>query len=160
MKRLALILPVALSACTVDTELGVAADIQAVTVTVTGSADTTVVAMALDVEFRVGEHAQGAREFVVPRAEIFVADMPVAVVNLGRPTGFDGTLSPGERQVVHITGSTLAGAFPGARDALCLGSPSAVALISWSHHAVGEPATMADIDTASAPVSSITCDPP
>jgi len=139
-------------ACTVDTELGVAASIDGASIDVSASPDGDVVGIELDMEFRVGEHAMGAREFVVPRADVVVDDRPVAQINLNRPAGFDGMLAPGESETVRIDGTTAPGAFPAARAALCEGSPTAEVLVRW------EDRTEMVFDMTHARTDAISCD--
>lgn len=132
------LLPVALLAgsCTVDTELGVDAEIQGASVSVTSDAagGGDVVGAEVRVRFRVGEHADGARTFVANRLELFVGETPVAQINVG----FSETLSPGEDLTTTVSGESPPGAWPGARDVLCSGAPEVTILIRWDDTTAGE----------------------
>jgi len=140
--------------CTVDTELGVAADFQSATVRVSGAGDTTVVAVDLVVDFRVGEHAQGgARIFVVSVATLFVDSTPTAEIRVDDSR----TLSPGSSTTVTLTGETRPGAHPSARDLLCAGSPTVQVLIQWSEAPTMDPSMMM-IDMADFTTRAIVCE--
>ncbi len=141
------------SSCSVDTELGVAAEIQSASVMVTGTGADAVASVMMDVSFRVGAHALGPRTFIVPRADIRVADAPAASVNLDRPAGFDGTLSPGESQDVVLVGTT---ANPDADATLC-SAASATVVVQWEHRDASMPSSMGEFDVAMIDTTDITC---
>ena len=124
------------ASCTVDTELGVAADIQGATVTVSPDAGGggDVVAVEIPVRFRVGEHAEGDREFVANRVELFVGETAVALINVG----FMETLSPGDDVTTTITGETRPGDWPDARGLLCSGDPIVTVLVNWDDRTTDE----------------------
>jgi hypothetical protein len=149
----AVLLIVLSSSCSVDTELGVAAEIRNASVTVAGTGADAAASVMLDVQFRVGAHALGPRTFVVPRADIRVGETPAATVNLDIPAGFDGTLSPGETQDVTLVGTTTN---PDADAALCSAS-SATVVIQWEHRDAMDPSTMGEIDVAEIETTNITC---
>ncbi len=150
---LLLLLGAAGGGCSVDTELGVAAELQSATVTVAGTGADAAASVMLDVRFRVGEHALGPRTFVVPRADVRVGETPAATVNLDRPPGFDGTLSPGESQEVTLVGTTTN---PDADGVIC-GAPSATVVIQWEHRDAMDPSSMGEFDVAEMDTSDITC---
>jgi hypothetical protein len=153
MRRPAAVLLIVLSSCSVDTELGVAAELRSATVTVAGTGADAAASVMLDVQFRVGAHALGPRTFVVPRADIRVGDSPAATVNLDRPAGFDGTLSPGETQDVTLVGTTTS---PDADAALC-GASSATVVVQWEHRDAMDPSSMGEFDVAEIATTDITC---
>ena len=94
MRRVVLLpLLVALASCSVDTELGLDATINAASVTV---APDDSVSVSVDLTYRVGEHAEGARGFQPQAIELYVADELVAPLVPMAPPGFVGTVSPGE----------------------------------------------------------------
>jgi len=142
-----------LMACSVDTELGVAAEIRTASVTVAGTGPDAAASVIMDVTFRVGAHALGPRSFAVPTADLRAGDAPAATINLDRPTGFDGTLSPGESQDVVLMGTTTN---PNADAALC-GAASATVLIRWEHRDAMDPSSLPEIDVAELVTSDITC---
>lgn len=141
--------------CTIDTELGVAADFRSATIRVSGADATTVVAVDLVVDFRVGEHAQGGdRRFIVTTAGMFIDMAPVADVRVDDSR----TLSPGDSTTVTLTGESRAGAFPAARDQLCSGSPTVQVLIQWSEETVLDPPPMMMFDMEDFTTTSIVCE--
>jgi hypothetical protein len=144
---------VALGSCSVDTELGVAAEIESATVTVTGTGADAEVSVSMDVTFRVGEHAQGARTFQVPRADVYVTDMIPATVNLDRPATFDGTLAPGEMETVTLTGAT---PNPDADATLC-GAAAVSVRIYWEHRPAAGGTALPEMDTAEIAEAGVTC---
>jgi len=142
---------VALS-CTVDTELGLAAQITAAEVHAAGSGASAVVSVDLTADVRVGEHAQGTRMFIVPRADLLVGDAIVATVNLDRPAGFDGSLDPGVSRTLVLHGATLAGAFDPAP--LCASpAPAVRVVLHW------EDRTAMEMGTAETSTMRVTCTP-
>lgn len=151
---LAAALALSVAGCTVDTELGVAAQVRGGAVTVTS--DDVVRAEAVT-EFRVGEHAGGERQFVLGRMELFVEDTPVAQVNPDYPPGFDGRLSPGERQTVTVTGATTPGAFPSARDVLCTASTVRI-LVRWQDVTPGDAPVDSEFGIAEGTTEDVTCE--
>ena len=136
--------------CTVDTELGVAADIQGASVSVSEDAagGGDVVGVEVEVRFRVGEHAEGDREFVANRLELFVGESPVAQLNVG----FMETLSPGDDVTTTITGTSTAGAWPDARAQLCGGDTLVTLLINWDDRTTDE------LGRAQTSTMNVTCD--
>lgn len=146
-------LAVLAGACAVDTELGVAAEIQSASITVTGTGDANVVAVSLETRFRVGEHAMGERQFVVQRAELFIDDTPAALVNLS----YSNTLAPGDDETVTLMGSTSAGAFPNAPMLLCDASDVEV-VVRWQDIAPGETPTETDFQLAQLTTTNVRCE--
>lgn len=142
---------VALS-CTVDTELGLAAEITSANVSAAGSGAMAVITVDLNATVRVGEHAQGTRMFVVPRVDLLVGDAIVATINLDRPVGFDGSLDPGVSRMLTLHGATLAGAFDPAP--LCATpTPTVRVLLHW------EDRTAMEMGTAEGTATRVTCAP-
>lgn len=142
------------AACTVDTELGVAAVVRGGTVTVTSDDVVRVEALT---RFRVGEHAEGPRQFVLQRMEVFVEDTPAVQVNPDYPPGFDGELAPGEEQTITLTGATAPGAFPSARDVLC-GASTARILVRWQDVTPGDAPVDSEFGIAEGTTEDITCE--
>ena len=128
-----------------------AAELHSASVDVAGDGATSVIAIALDVDFRVGAHAEGVREFIVPRAELYVAELPVVQINLERPLGFDGALAPGEHERVRITGMSARGAFPDARTPLCAPGSQVQVLLRW------EDRTRMEFGTIDGLASEVSC---
>lgn len=117
------------SACTIDTELGIAAEVNSANVSLnTSTSELFVEAM---VRVRVGEFAEGERDFIVPKADVFSGDDFIIDVNLNRPNDFDGTLAPNED-----TEFTIRGSVPFTGDLEC-GDPVNIA-IRWSDMTTGE----------------------
>lgn len=113
----------------IDTALSLVVELRSAQVSLDAE-DVLAVDLVLDV--RVGEHALAGDDFVVPRAGIVVSGGdPVAEINLERPEGFDGRLEPGESTVVRISGRSLPGAFPRARELICGGAPLEV-VVTWT----------------------------
>ncbi len=156
MRRAAAVVALAAvaAACTVDTELGIAAQVEGGAVTVT--ADDAVQVEAR-VRFRVGEHAEGPRQFILQRLELFVGDTPAARVNADYPPGFDGTLAPGEDETVTLTGTSSAGAFPAARDLLC-GAGSVRLLVRWQDVTPGDSPVDTEYGLAEGSTGDVTCE--
>jgi hypothetical protein len=96
----------ALSSCTVDTELGLAADVSAATLTVNQLAGTYHAQITVD--FRVGAHATGVREFAPLRLDATAGAVIGTASSFTRPPGFSGALAPGESRTVTFTGDCLA----------------------------------------------------
>lgn len=131
---------VAAVSCTVDTELGLAAEITAANVQAAGSGATAVISVDITAEIRVGAHAQGSRMFIVARADVLVGDTVVATVNLDRPAGFDGTLAPGVSRTLSLHGVTLPGAFDPAP--LCTSpAPAVRVVLHWEDRTAMEMGT-------------------
>lgn len=144
-------------ACTVDTELGVAAEVQSAAITVTGTGADDVVGVSIPTRFRVGEHAEGRKMFVIQRAELMVGETPVAQVGIDYPDGFTGQLDPGSDQTVTLTGATPPGAFPDARGHLC-GAASVRVLVRWQDVTPGAMPLPGDYGVAEGETSEVTCD--
>ena len=105
----------------IDTEPGLAVSVQEALVLVEGAGVETEVSVELRLRVRVGKYALSGRDFELTRASLFgPGDTLAAEVVLGRPSGFsEGSLEPGEAEVVTVTGSTPPGAFPDAPGVLC-----------------------------------------
>lgn len=160
--RVALLAPLALLALAgcIDTALSLVVELEDATVHVRDEGEGEVLRTDLRVFVRVGKHALGGDDFILPEAQLFVGEVPVAEINLDRPEGFDGTLDPGESTTVQITGSVSAAAFPEARSQLC-GAASVTALVLWT----AEPQPEDPLDppsrqmgTATVDTSDIRCD--
>jgi hypothetical protein len=126
---------------------------QSASVTVAGTGAEAAASVMIDVRFRVGEHALGPRTFQVPRADVRVGETAAATVNLDRPIGFGGTLSPGESQNVLLTGTTTN---PDVDATLC-GAGTATVLIRWEHRDAMDPSTLPEIDVAQIDTTDISC---
>ncbi len=123
------LLAVLFGAGCIDTALSLVVEVRSAEVAFDGA---DVLAVDLVVDVRVGEHALAGDDFVVPRAGILVADGdPVGEINLERPEGFVGRLEPGESTVVRVSGRSLPGAFPRARELICGGAALEV-VVSWT----------------------------
>lgn len=161
MKRVALLAPLALLglAC-VDTALSLVVELEDASVFVRDEGAGEVIRTDLSVFVRVGKYALGGDDFILPEAQVFVGEVPVAQVTLERPEGFDGTLEPGESTTVQITGSVSTAAYPEARSQLC-GAASATVLVLWT--ADQQPDDPLDppnrqMGTATVDTSAIACD--
>ena len=143
--------------CTVDTELGVAAEVQGAAITVTGMGMDDVIGVAIPTRFRVGEHAEGRKMFVIQRAELVVGETPVAQIGIDYPDGFTGQLDPGTDQTVTLTGATPPGDFPDARGHLC-GAASVRVLVRWQDVTPGMTPLPGDFGVAEGETSDVTCD--
>ena len=142
---------VALS-CTVDTELGLTAQVTSADIHANGSGASAVITVDVTTDVRVGEHAQGMRTFIVPRLDLLVGDTLVATVNLDRPVGFDGTLAPGESQTIRLHGATFAGSFDPA--AICVSpTPTVRIVLHWNDM------TAMEMGTAEGTTTRVTCTP-
>lgn len=157
IRWLALALTWTVAGCTVDTELGVAAEIQSAAVSVSGTGDTSVVSASVPTRFRVGEHAEGRRMFVLQRAELTVGGTPAAQMGIDYPAGFTGQLDPGDDQTVTLTGSTMPGAFPDAPGLLCGASPVHV-IVRWQDVTPGMMPLLGDYGLAEVETTDVTCD--
>ena len=127
---LALVALLGLQAC-VDTALTLVVELEDATVYLRDEGAGEVLRTDLTVFVRVGEHALGGDDFILPEAQLFVGEVPVAAINLDRPEGFDGTLAPGDSTTVRLTGSVAAAAYPEARSQLC-GARSVSVLVLWT----------------------------
>lgn len=154
--RVALAALAMLAGCTVDTELGVAAEIQSAAITVTGTGEATVVAVSIPTRFRVGEHAEGTRMFIIQRAELMVGETPVAQIGLDYPPGFTGQLAPGDDQTITLTGETSPGLFPEASGHLCGGAMVRV-LVRWQDVTPGMSPLPGDFGVTEALTTDVTC---
>ena len=130
MARFAPLVLLALAAC-VDTALTLVVELEDATVHVRDEGAGEVLRTDLTVFVRVGKYALGGDDFILPEAQLFVGEVPVAEINLDRPEGFDGTLEPGESTTVQITGSVSTAAYPEARSQLC-GASSVTVLVLWT----------------------------
>lgn len=83
----------------VDTELGLAAEIDVATVTVAGG----IVSAAVVVTYRVGPHAEGERTFQPQAIDLYVDAELVAPLIPSAPDDFDPVLAPGEARTVTLT---------------------------------------------------------
>jgi len=138
--------------CSIDTELGVAAEISSATVTIAGTGADAAASVMVDVVFRVGDHAQGARTFVATRVEILPADRGHPV-NLDRPPAFDGTLSPGESESVTYMGTS-----PAANiDADVCGLSVVTVRLPYAHRDAADPSGFPEMDAAEFETSDINC---
>ncbi len=148
---LAALVAFAVSGCSVDTALGLVGQVQDASVSVTGSDTATVVAVDMTMDVRLGTHAMGSRDFIVPKVDLLVGGNVVATVNLDRPAGFNGTLAPGDHETLMLHGATVPGAFPMAHDPLCASGASAEVLVHF------EDTTQMTAGQASFSTASITC---
>lgn len=95
----------ALASCSVDTELGLAADVTAASLVVDRVANTYRVNVTID--FRVGAHATGVREFVPLRVDADASGVIGTASDFTRPAGFTGMLAPGESRTLTFIGDCL-----------------------------------------------------
>ncbi len=124
----------ALTSCTVDTELGLAADVSEATLVVDQAADTYQVHVT--VNFRVGAHATGVREFVPVRVDATAGTIIGTASSFARPPGFTGTLAPGESNTVTFVGDCLADC---GTAALCAAGGSVPIDFFWEDRGVSPP---------------------
>ncbi|HJL19563.1 MAG TPA: hypothetical protein RMH99_28125 [Sandaracinaceae bacterium LLY-WYZ-13_1] len=87
----AALLGVLVAGC-VDTELGLDAMIDAASVRYEGG----IVSATVDVTYRVGEHADGARQFQPQAIDLFVGEELVVSLAPSVPMGFVAVLEPGD----------------------------------------------------------------
>jgi hypothetical protein len=121
--------------CTVDTEIGVGAEIQSVALTVRGVAPDTEIDLEMPVVFRVGEHATGPRQFQINGIDVRVGDGDsVAFLAPAIPATFSGRLAPAEEQTL-VLGADPEGSnvTDRARDVLCAGGAMATAVLVYRH---------------------------
>lgn len=142
----------AVGACSVDTELGVDATVEDVEVVVMGADPGATVVASFRATFRVGEHADGAREFVPGRAALFVGDALVGELVPSSSGTFDGRLEPGEMRTFTLTGASRPGAAPMARAALCAPGATATLVFRW------EDRTRAESGATTGAVMQLRCD--
>lgn len=128
------LLAAAPAGCTVDTELGLAAEVSAATLLIDPIADTYEVRVTVD--FRVGDNATGVREFVPLRVDADAAGEIGTASSFSRPVGFTGMLAPGESRSVTFVGECLGGC-----NALALCSAGTTAPIDffWEDRGVSPP---------------------
>lgn len=133
LRRVALIAPlvVAVGPGCIDTALSLVVELEDATVYVRDEGAGEVLRTDLTVFVRVGKYALAGDDFILPEAQLFVGEVPVAEINLDRPEGFDGTLEPGESTTVQITGSVSTAAYPEARSQLC-GADTVTALVLYT----------------------------
>ena len=93
--------------CTVDTELGLAAEVTDAALIVDPGTDRYTARVS--VAFRVGENARGVREFVPLRVDAEAGGTIATASSFARPPGFSGALSPGDARTVTFTGECLGG---------------------------------------------------
>jgi hypothetical protein len=91
-----------LAGCEIDTELGIAAEITSAVITVPSDASVSV---EVDVDYRVGEHAEGERNFQPQAIEVYAGEELVAQITPELPAGFTPRIAPGAEASVHLTGS-------------------------------------------------------
>jgi len=115
----------------IDTALSLVVELEGATVHVRDEGAGEVLRTDLTVFVRVGKRALAGDDFILPEAQLFVGETPVAEINLERPEGFDGTLEPGDSTTVQITGSVSTAAYPEARSQLC-GADAVTALVLWT----------------------------
>ena len=130
MARFAPLVLLGLTGC-IDTALSLVVELEDATVYVRDEGAGEVLRTELTVFVRVGKHALGGDDFILPEAQLFVGEVPVGEINLDRPEGFDGTLDPGESTTVQITGSVSTAAYPEARSQLC-GASEVTVLVLWT----------------------------
>jgi len=140
-----------ISGCTVDAELGVAAEVEEASVSASGSGDMVSIGVEMRVRFRVGEHAQGERTFIVPKTDLFVDGRIITTINLDRPIGFDGRLAPGESETVTISGQ-IVGPLGAEKDAVCAAASGVQLLVRW------EDTTAMQIDQVDFLTTSVVCE--
>lgn len=138
--------------CSIDTELGVAAEITSATVTIAGNGEDAAASVMIDVVFRVGEHALGPRTFEASRAEIVATDV-IHLVNLDRPPAFDGTLAPGESETVTYMGTSPAQDI----DADACGLSVVTVRLPYAHRDATDPSGFPEMDAALFDTTDITC---
>jgi hypothetical protein len=123
-----------LAGCTIDTELGLAAEVTGATLVVDRAADRYVARVT--VAFRVGENAQGVREFVPLRVDAEAGATVATASSFDRPVGFSGVLSPGDSRTVTFVGECLGGCNAAA---LCGAGGSVPIDFFWEDRGVSPP---------------------
>ncbi len=142
-------LVLSLSACALDTQLGLDATIGSSSVDVSadpsGSGD--VVSVTMDVTYRVGAHAQASHDFTPSGIDVFVDGALVVTIPPDRPAGYVPRLSPGQSVTNTFTGASRPGV---AMDPRRLCGAQAHLVFRYTD---GTQPGMAEADT-----SSITCE--
>lgn len=127
----------------VDTELGLAAEIDVATVAVTGG----VVSTAVVVTYRVGEHAEESRSFQPQAIDLYVGDEPIAQLVPSAADDFDPVIAPGESRTVTLTAGMSGVTAP---ERLC--GAEVTVVFRWLD------ATTLEIGMAEAMTSEVTCE--
>jgi hypothetical protein len=152
----------ALAACEIDTELGVGAEIMSASLVVSGADPDVTFSGELLVLFRVGEHAQGERGFNVSGADVDGADGNAGFVGFMRPADFDGTLAPGEEQMVRLViDPGPSNSQEDARMKICTpstGAPAATFILTYQHFEASMPMSMGMRDMAMRSTSDVRCE--
>lgn len=147
-------LPIALAlfacACAIDTELGLDATIGSASVDVRPDPGGDVVAITLNVTYRVGEHAQESHEFMPQAVDVLVDGALVATFPPNRPAGFVPLLRPGQSVENVFTGESRPGVAMDPRR-LC-DAEEAHVIFRWIDDTTGE-AGLTEADT-----SDVTCE--
>ena len=141
---LLLALSLILSSCAIDTELGLEATISSARVTV---AADNVVTTRIEVEYRVGEYAEGDRLFQPQVIELYVGDTVVARQVPDVPPGFQSSVSPGQTLTTTLIGDDTM-----ATDPRTLCGPEVRVLFRWLD------ASMMEIGMTDASTSDVTCE--
>lgn len=123
-----------LGGCTVDTELGIAAEVTSASLVVDRATDRYVARVT--VAFRVGENAQGVREFVPLRVDAEAGGTVATASSFDRPAGFSGVLSPGDARTVTFVGECLGGC---GTAALCDAGSAVPIDFFWEDRGVSPP---------------------
>ena len=126
---------VGVAGCEIDTELGIAAEVTSAALTVDRAADRYVARVT--VAFRVGENAQGVREFVPLRVDAEAGGAVATASSFDRPAGFSGVLSPGDSRSVTFVAECLGGCNAAA---LCSAGGAVPIDFFWEDRGVSPPA--------------------
>ena len=121
--------------CEIDTELGIAAEVTSASLTVDRATDRYVARVT--VAFRVGENAQGVREFVPLRVDAEAGGAVATASSFERPAGFSGVLSPGDSRSVTFVAECLGGCNAAA---LCGAGGTVPIDFFWEDRGVSPPA--------------------
>jgi hypothetical protein len=146
LRSSAAVLALLVSGCAIDTALGIEGTIEAASVDVSAGASGDVVRATVDVDYRVGEYAEGTRQFMPSSIQLFVAGSAVAQMP-PEATDFTSTLAPGDSASATFTGETTT-----ATDPRRLCGAAATVLFRWVDRATSE------TGMAEGTTSDVTCD--
>ena len=122
------------SGCMIDTELGLASRIDSAALRSSLSGAEAELTMSVMVTFRVGEHAEGARDFYPNSIEAFVGDQRIGEIVPDAPPGFDPHIEPGQERQTTLSGTTT---IPMGTHATLCGASSVTLLLRFTDGATG-----------------------